>query len=157
MAKRFTFRLETLLRLRRQREDEQKRVVASRLRQIRTIEQHRHNLEDRIAEHTEAMRHLLGLEQADVDQLKVGRHWMIRLRRGMLEAEAALAAHRALLAQERVKMAETRKDTKVFERLKEKQREAFLTELERRDRAESDDFNVTRFAHVVLSEDAEES
>ena len=38
MAKRFTFRFDTMLKIRQQREDEQKRVVADRLRQIRQVE-----------------------------------------------------------------------------------------------------------------------
>ena len=152
MAKRYAFRLETLLRLRQQREDEQKRVVASRLRKIKTIEQQKQVLEVRIAEQVETMRDLLVSEQMDVDQLKAGRHWMARLRCGVLEAEGAIVANRTILAQERANLANARKDSKILERLKERQREAFFAEIERQDRAESDEMNVTRFAHAVLSE-----
>jgi flagellar biosynthesis chaperone FliJ len=82
---------------------------------------------------------------------------MVRLRRGVLEADGAIVANRSMLAQERVHLANVRKDTKILERLKEKQREAFLAEIERQDRIESDDMNVTRFAHAVLSEDSGQS
>jgi flagellar protein FliJ len=155
MAKRYAFRLETLLRLRQQREDEQKRVVASRLRKIRSIEQQKQVLEVRIAEQVDAMRNLLTADRADVDELKAGRHWMVRLRCGVLEAGNAIATNRAILAQERANLANARKDTKILERLKERQREAFLAEIERQDRAESDDLNVTRFAHAALMEASE--
>ncbi|HVP10476.1 MAG TPA: hypothetical protein VMV94_04715 [Phycisphaerae bacterium] len=152
MAKRYVFRLETLLRLRQQREDEQKRVVASRLRKIRAIEQQRQVLEVRIAEQVDAMRNLLTTDRMDVDQLRAGRSWTLRLRRGVLEADGAIAANRTILAQERANLANARKNTKILERLKERQREAFFAEIERQDRAESDDMNVTRFAHAILSE-----
>lgn len=157
MAKRYRFRLETLLRLRRQRADEQKRVVAQRLRQVGRIEQHKRLLETSIAEHVRSTRGSLGGERIDVDQLKVGRYWLIRLRRGVLEADAALAAQRAMLAQERSELAERRKATKVLERLEERQREAHRAELEREERMELDDMNSTRFAHAVIEEDCRAS
>jgi len=153
MAKRYRFRLETLLRLRQQREDEKKRIVASRLRKIRSLEQHKQVLETRIAEQTEVIRDLLVREQMNIDELKAGRHWMIRLRRGVLEAEGALASNRAILAQERADLANARKDTKVLERLKERQQQAFMAEVERQDRLEADDLNTTRFAHARMTEE----
>lgn len=155
MAQRYKFRLETLLRLRQQREDEKKRVVASRLRKIRTLEQHKQALETRIAQQAEVIRDLLVQERMDVDELKAGRHWMIRLRRGVLEADGALASNRAILAQERADLANARKETKVLERLKERQQEAFVAEIERQDRIEADDLNVTRFAHARLLEESD--
>lgn len=157
MAKRYTFRLETLLRLRQQREDEHKRIVASRLRKIRTLEGHKHVLETRIADQVESMRELLVQPQTDIDELKTGRHWMGRLRCGVLEMGAAITANRAILAQERSNLANARKEAKVLERLKERQHEAFIAELERQERAESDDLNVTRFAHAMFTEGVEES
>jgi flagellar protein FliJ len=155
MAKRYAFRPETLLRLRQQREDQQKRVVASRLRKIRSIEQQKQVLEIRIAEQVDTMRNLLTADQMDVDQMKAGRHWMVCLRRGMLEADGAITANRTILAQERVELANARKNSKILEHLKERQREAFFAEIERQDQAESDDMNVTRFAHAIMSEGPE--
>jgi flagellar FliJ protein len=155
MAKRYRFRFETLLRLRQQREDEKKRIVASRLRKIRSLEQHKQVLETRITEQTEVIRNLLVREQMNIDELKAGRHWMIRLRRGVLEAEGALASNRAILAQERADLAIARKETKVLERLKERQQQAFMAEVERQDRLEADDLNTTRFAHARMAEEVD--
>jgi len=156
MAKRHTFRLETLLRLRRQREDEQKRVVASRMRRIRSLENNKQTLEVRIADQVEVMRGLLSEPLMNVDQMKSGRHWMVRLRRGVLEADAAISAERAMLAQERRGLAEKRKDTKILDRLKERQREVYLSELARLDQAEMDELNTTRFAHARFNRGTEE-
>jgi flagellar biosynthesis chaperone FliJ len=141
--------------LRQQREDEKKRIVAARLRKIKTLEQHKQVLGTRIAEQTEMIRDLLVREQMDVDELKAGRHWMIRLRRGVLDAEGALATNRAILAQERADLANARKETKVLERLKEKQQQAFVAEIERLDRLDADELNVTRFAHAQMAEEVD--
>jgi flagellar export protein FliJ len=87
----------------------------------------------------------------DLDELKLGRHWLIRLRRGVLAADAQITAQRGLLAQERADLTEARRQTKVLERLKERQRQAYLVELNRHERAELDEMNVTRFAHALLA------
>jgi len=127
-------------------------VVAQRLRQVGRIEQHKRLLESNIADQIRLTRDLQGGERIDVDQLKVGRYWMIRLRRGALEADAALAAQRAMLAQERSELAERRKATKVLERLEERQREAHRVGLEREERMELDDMNSTRFVHAMFED-----
>ncbi|MBN2563517.1 MAG: flagellar export protein FliJ [Phycisphaerae bacterium] len=153
MAKRYTFRLEPLLRLRQQREDEQKRVVASRLREIATLQQRREVLHVRIGSQMQAMRESLTSEQVNVDALKLGRHWLIRLRRGVLEADAQISAQRAILAQDRAVLANARRDTKVLQRLRERQRAAHMAEVNRREQTELDEMNVLRFAHAGIVEE----
>ncbi len=152
MAKQFTFRLETLRRLRAQREDEQKRVVASRLRKIQELEAHRQLLQQRILEQTDHMRNWLNAATVDVDLVKTGRHWMLRLRRGVLETDAQISSEKAMLAHERAALGELRKQTRVLDRLKEKQRDAYHRELDRQEQIALDDMNVTRFAHEFMGE-----
>lgn len=149
MAKQFTFRLEVLLKLRRQREDEKKRVVAARLREIATVDRRKLAFQMEIARHIQVMRESLCAAEADVDRLKMGRHWLVRLRRGVLESDAHLATLRARLAQERAELAEARKQTKVLERLKERQQEAFAAALNRREQMELDEMNSLRFAFAM--------
>ena len=153
MAKRFTFRLEALLKLRRLREDEKKRVVAARLREIATLDRRRQTLQVEIGRQTVAMRESLSTTTVDVDQFKMGRHWLVLLRRGVLEFEAQLATRRAILAQERVELAEARKQTKVLERLKERQQATHTATLNRREQMELDEMNSLRFAHAMMQEE----
>lgn len=155
MAKRFTFRLEALLKLRRQREDEKKRVVAARLREIATLEQRRNSLLAEIDQQTEAMRQALSAPTAELDQLKMGRHWLVRLRRGVLETDAQIKAQRTILLRERAELAEARKDTKVLERLKERQQMAYVMALNRHEQLELDEMNSLRHAHAVMGLEAE--
>ena len=116
MAKRFTFRLETLRRLRAQREDEQKRVVAARLRKIQELEAEKQLLQQRILEQTEHMRSWLNASTVDVDLLKTGRHWVLRLRRGVLETDARINLEQTMLAHERARAAEGKAARSVLSR-----------------------------------------
>ena len=150
MAKRYTFRFETLLRVRKQREEEEKRVVASRLREIRQLEQRQEALVNRINEHTDLARQAMRNQMLDLEHLKLGRSWVVRLRRGVLETQAEITKNRAILAQERSRLAEAAKQRKVLDKLKEKRRERFLFEEARREQAEYDEMNVQRFARLSL-------
>lgn len=151
MAKRYEFRYETLLRLRRQREDERKRVVAARLREIRTLEDRRATLENRIREQTEQVRDALRSSTLNLDDLKLSRHWVIRLRRGVLETDEAIKTHRAVLSKERQHLAEAAKDKKVLERLKERRLAEYMAEMDRREQLELDEMNAQRAARAVFA------
>jgi flagellar FliJ protein len=145
MAKRFVFRLETLLKLRRQREDRQKRVVAERLRQIARVRNEIGLLERQIAEQVGAMRIDAGRPSLDVQSLARGRHWLSHLQRGRLDADGHLRLLETRLAQERAVLAHAAKEKKVLEKLKERQRLRYATELGRREQAEGDELSTVRF------------
>ena len=152
MAASFVFRFETLLALRKQREDEKKRVVAARLRTIADVRQRQDNLRNAVELQSEALRAALRESSVDVDQLRWGRHWLTHLRRGVLESEAELTGHRAMLAQERSFLVEARKESEALSRLKERRREDFLAEAARRERIEADDLNATRYAFAMVDD-----
>jgi flagellar FliJ protein len=157
MAKRYTFRFETLLSLRRQREEQEKRVVASRLREIRKLQQRQEALLHRIEEHTDQTRGALRDGLLDLDRLKLGRHWVVRLRRGVLEVEAEISTNKAILAQERMKLTEASKQRKILARLREKRRDRFLFEQNRQEQAAADEVSVLRHARISMRLGGEDS
>jgi len=146
------FRLETLLKVRRAREDACKRVVAARLGHIEKLTAQKTSIEAQISSQATSMRAALSGESADVDFLRWGRHWITRLRMQSARVDAETAAHRALLAHEREKLAAARKETKILERLKERQFEAAAAEESARERRESDDMNSIRFVYDSIAE-----
>ena len=152
MAGRFHFRFETLLRLRRQKEDLQKRVVAARVRQIQQLQERHGLLTTRIAQQSESIRGQLREGTVDVDTLRSARHWLVRLRQGVLQTDAEIAAHRAILAQERVALVESRKEAEVMARLRLRQEATFVAQLEREEQLETDDLNTMRFARIARAE-----
>ena len=149
MAQRNKFRFETLLRLRRMREDGRKRVVAARLSEIRRLEERQTTLIGRIHRQTNLTRQALHADELELNDLRSGRHWMIRLRRGVLETKAEIATNRALLAQERSNLAEAAKERNILSLLKERQHARFVAEENRRDQAESDEMSILRYVHRV--------
>ena len=88
MAKRFTFRFDTMLKIRQQREDHHKRVVANRLRQIEQVRQQMAALGRQIREETIVLRVGRGPGTIDIQQAMKQRHWLSHLHQGVLAAEA---------------------------------------------------------------------
>lgn len=152
MPGRFTFRFDTLLKVRQQREDSQKRIVAARMRQLDELHRRATLLESRIADQTESLRETLRSGSVEIDDLKWARHAMIQLRRALLETSAETASQRAVLAQEQAALAEARKETRILERLRERQKEAHDAQNKREEQLQTDEMNVSRYIHAGLSE-----
>lgn len=158
MSDRFTFRFETLLKLRARAEDEAKRAVGRRMREIIRLEDRRLLLERRIVEETREIRFsLTGGRALDVDHVRQGRHWLARLRQGVLTTDAEIATQRAVLAQERAALFEARKRARILETVRDRQYLTFAAQLRRREQREQDEMNVTRFAHAMMREEGEKA
>ena len=157
MAKQYDFRFETLLKLRRQHEDERKRAVAARIREIHTLEERQRVLLQRIADQAADTRRALMSGTVDVDDLRLGRHWTVRLRRGVLETEAAINGQKALLAQERQRLADAAKNRKVLEQLKERRLAEYRAQEERREQKDLDEISVTMFTRRMMTREPDAS
>jgi len=151
VAKRFRFRLETVLKLREQREQAHKRIVADRLRQIARAEARAQRLRDQIAAEVQAARQARRAGILEVTAIARHRHWLGRLQRGLLETEADLRTLRAKLAQERTELAEASKQAKIMAKLKERQQQRYAYELARQERLEADEIATMRFVHLSLT------
>jgi flagellar export protein FliJ len=152
MRTRRAYRFETLLKLRRAREEGAKRVVATRLRAIGAVQQRRAALSERIVQESEAIRASLMEKNLDVEQLRWSRHWLSRLRLGVLEAEAEVAGHRAMLAQERSALSDAMKHRKVLDRLKDRWHGSVIAGLNRAEAQAQDESNTARFVAAVADE-----
>lgn len=157
MIRRNAFRFETLLHLRRLREQERQRAVAARLAAIHRLEQRQATLLRRIDEQTDVARAALRDEAVDLERLRFGRHWITRLRRGVLETQAEIGAQRALLAQERQYLTAAAKDRKVLEKLRANRVARLAAEAERRERIEQDEMSVLRFVYGGRAAEGEQA
>ena len=151
MAKRFTFRFETLLKIRRQREDERKRVVAARTRQIRTVRRQIAGLEKQIDDELRAIRCGQTPGILDMQQLIRHRYWLGRLHRGLLDAQGHLAGLEARLAQERAVLAEAAVQRRILEKLKERLRQRHRDVQDRLEIRQADEMAGLRFVHEALA------
>ncbi len=147
MAKRFIFRYETLLKIRRQREDQHKRIVAERVRQIVAARERLALLQGQIAEEEAAIR--AGQEPGTVDMQQIvrHRHWLGHLQRNVLETQASIRTLEGRLAQERAVLAEAVKQRKILETLKERRLERHLQEEHRRETNAADDLTTVRYVY----------
>ncbi len=157
MARKDVFRFETLLKLRRQKEDEAQRTVAARMGHIRELEKRQEALNSRIEGQASSSRMVLSEKTLNLDEIRLSRHWMIRLRQGLLQAEAEMRTQRAILASERTRLSDATKNRKVLSRLKERRLDQYFAEQDRRDQAELDEMNVLRFAYARIDEETSAS
>lgn len=145
MAKRFTFRFDTMLKIRRQREDEHKRVVADRIRQITQVQAQMASIDRQIRDETGAIRMRQEPGTIDIQQVLRRRHWLSRLHKSALEAEARRRFLEARLAQERAALAQAVKQRRILDKLKERQWLKYLSELQRRETRQSDELATVRY------------
>lgn len=139
MARRFRFRLETVRRLRKQTMDAQRRVVAVAVRAVTLVEERIAVLTRRrfgaVGQSRDAMRsHCLDLVSLRGQQ--VYRAW---LDHEIAKSNESLAGKRVDLEVERAKLAETSKELKVIEKLRERQWKRFCVEIAREQQAANDE------------------
>lgn len=139
MARRFRFRLETVRRLRKQALDAQRRVVADAVQALVRVE-------ERIAALTRTWH---GMVDQSRDAMRIQRLDLVSLSghqvyRGWLDQEIAksnesLARKRAELDAERVRLAETSKELKVIDKLRERQWKRFSVKIAREEQVANDE------------------
>lgn len=158
MARRFNFRYETLLKIRRQREDQHKRLVGERLRQITESRHRLQSLHGQIQDEEDAIRSGQGTGTIDLQQVIRHRHWLGHLHKSVLDTEASIRTLEARLAQERAALAEAMKQRKILEKLKERRLERHMQEQDREESRAADDLTTVRFVYresVALDEQDE--
>jgi flagellar FliJ protein len=152
MAKRFKFRFETLLKIRRQREDEHKRIVGERLRQIGQVQDQLESLGRQIEQETEAVRASQAGGTIDIRMLVRHRHWLGHLHKSVLEGQARLGYLEAELAQERAALTEAMKQRRILEELKANRLAKHSADRERQEARERDEMATVRFTFNARNE-----
>ena len=142
MAKRFTFRLETVLRLRQRAFEEAQRVVATRLRAIgrerSMIEAARVQISEQVAQ----SRAVQSADRLDVGSVCRHRAYVMFLSRGIAECTERMRQHEKELAAERKAMIDASVAVKAIEKLKERRLARHLAELNRQETAEQNEFAI---------------
>jgi flagellar protein FliJ len=148
VAKRFVFRYETLLKIRRQREDHHKRIVAERVRQIVAARDRLASLHHQISEEQDAIRAGQAPGTIDLQQIVRHRHWLGHLHRNVLDTEGSIRALEGHLAQERAALAEVVKQRKILDKLRERRLERHLHEEQRQETLAADDLTTVRYVYA---------
>ena len=132
MPKAFKFRLETLLEVRRLREDLARRDLA--VARGKVLEQNR-KLQALLSEEEEGKKELRALKQREIDlvRLRLLEGYLNSLERGLRRGFQVLEELVRDEAEKRRALAEAVKGVRVLERLEERQRRAYLYELDRQE------------------------
>jgi flagellar FliJ protein len=144
MAKRFRFRLETVLKVRRQREDQQKRVVAAKVRRLTDLQSQARSVDEQIAQAVQAARGSRHPGALDMSQIARQRFWLGHLQRLLVETAGQIREVAEELHRERRVLIDLAKDRKALEKLKETQAQRYQAELDRAERIELDELATTR-------------
>jgi flagellar FliJ protein len=121
MAKRFTFRLEAVLRLRRMAEDDCRRQVASKLREIARVTSDMRRLDEQHRWEISRTRENQQLTSMDVLAVRRCRSYMGYLHRRQRECEGQVRGLRRELEEDQRALAHASKEVKVLEQLRDRQ------------------------------------
>ena len=139
MAKRFRFRLQPLLDLRKRREAQQQRIVALRLAQLAQLcdrlSQLHHNVTATIA----SARRDRQVEGLDINTALQEQRWRYHLKRTIARQESAIEQAQSALRDERAELARRATQHKAIERLKERRLAEHNTAVTRSEQAEADE------------------
>jgi flagellar export protein FliJ len=139
MAARFQFRLETLLRVRRLRERHATRNVASAQAEIARIDGHSAATRREILSAHEGLRGAQSSEQPNAADLSRGRAWISHLQHVLLQNGHMRSQQEQQLAQAQAELSRARTQTRIVEKLRERRRETYVKDRERREQTEQDD------------------
>ena len=149
--KKFSYRLEPLLRLRRLEEDQKKRVVGSLLTEINRQQQDALDMAAAVAREGAALKEQHGLGQIDLE-------WVAHYRSYVTAMQQAInrRIHRVVVTQERLvaarqELAETARRAKALEKLKERRRERYDHERGRAESRMQDEISTNTFLRCACS------
>ncbi len=142
--KRFRFRLEALLKQREQIEKDRQKELADAMRQVQEQKSRLDTLYGKSQETLERKRE----QQAGtmrVSDLQIYSRYLYRLKRDSLGAEELLRALRKTEARRRDALLEAAKNRKIYETLRDHQRETFYREAEQAAAKENDEVGLNIF------------
>lgn len=145
MAQLFRFRLKTVLKLRKQKEDEHKRIVAARVRELTAVRRRAERISRQIIDETQAVRAGRGAGVLSIQEIARHRHWLTHLQRSVLETHNQIRSVEALLAQDRAGLTKASREAKALEKLRDKQKRRHEEDERRRETRDLDEMAVLRF------------
>lgn len=122
---RFRFRLETVLKLRRGERDERRRHLAEALEAEQILMQHEHEVNEKVAQVREHLRHGSKPGEVQVDGLINAHRYELVLRTRKMQIQQQKEQVAAEVQRRRQALVEADKRVRMLEKLEEKQRLAY--------------------------------
>lgn len=142
MARGFQFRLETVLRVRREAFEQRQRIVAARLRALQEEQRRAADLHGRIAEALDESRAAQASGAVDLQRVRGLRVFVFSMRQQLEQVNFAIKRQEELLQKERAAMIEASVALKAIEKLKERRRQRYEQDEQRREAAEAGELAI---------------
>ncbi len=139
MARRFRFRLETLLRVREIREREAKRRVGAKQAEIARVDQLNRLTAEEISQRQDVLRSHQRQGVLAPDALVRENAWIAHLRRTIVERQALRTQLARDLKTRQAEFRQARTQKRIIEKLRERRWEEYCKDRKRRDQAETDE------------------
>jgi flagellar FliJ protein len=149
---RFIFKLQGVLRQRKQIEQERLRDLAMTRQQVRQLEQELRNLNQALQSNTQALRDGYLVGRLDMNFLAAHRRYTIAVQRKGQTIVQRLAALQKQTEFQQQALAEAAKRRKAIEKLKDRRQEQWRADLSRREMAELDDISNQMFFRGQVSD-----
>jgi flagellar protein FliJ len=143
--KRFNFRLETLLRHRKNQEDRERGELSRARNELNTEHTRREDLERQKLGTIEDLRNA-SVGELDPLDFELGRLYLNRIGTEIADSEKRLAKLDQAVQDQTQVVVEARKKTKVLDTLKTKHHKAYQTEVDKVEQKAVDEIVVTRYA-----------
>jgi flagellar export protein FliJ len=139
MAKRFQFRLKAVQRVREQKRDQARRVVAARLRRVSRITQRITAYQHDLAEAMDRTRRSQEVAHPDLAMIRYCRTFIGAMHHAIEQAREQLRLEHEVLLDERRRLTDADREVKVLEKLCDRQWQRYRQAQQREERAESDE------------------
>ena len=143
--KKFNFRLQSLLRLRKQQEDDKKRVVGNLLTQINEQQQQALQMSQSIKTQGEKLKEQYASGCVDLDWVSHYYRFVSHTRMAINQRILNVTEIQKKLTVARRELAEAAKQTKILDKLKEKQRKRYDRKLKLLENAQTDEIGANTF------------
>lgn len=137
--KKYQFRLQPLLRLRKQQEEQKKRAVGALMTQIHDLQRQALELADAIKTEGDILKQQYQEGKVDLHWVSHYRRYVTSVQRAIAEKIQAATSIQGKLHQARTELVEAARQSKILEKLKEKQQKQYDREWQKKENRELDE------------------
>jgi flagellar FliJ protein len=143
--KKFRYRLDPLLRLRQQQEDQKKRVVGSLLTEINQQQNQVLEMAAAMKQEGEKLKDQYARGKVDLEWIRYYRMFVTQTQQTIAKRMQEILAIQKKLAVARGELAEAAKQTKILEKLKEKKKNSYDAEVLRQENSMMDEIGMNTY------------
>ncbi|OQA01097.1 MAG: flagellar biosynthesis chaperone [Planctomycetes bacterium ADurb.Bin412] len=147
--KKFRYRLDPLLRLRQQEEEQKKRAVGSLLTEINRQQNQVLEMAADLAREGQQLRQQYAQGTVDLEWIRFYRMYVMHTQQAMARRTAEIFQIQTSLTAARQELTEAARKTKILEKLKEKKKNSYDYQLRREETRAQDEIGMNTFCRSV--------